>query len=246
VPVVKYLPAVGALLLAVLFAVGATRTSKLECDRTSCTRDDVRFRVADVREVRFVDGFGKNKNQAESQIIFANGHQLSVGRADSDDARVIHERLRAFFAPDGPPSLVMKSSGSPWLFVLAAACAIAAVVLGVQARKKLGTYRTPDQKRADWQKRKKYVLAVVAALVVIAGIQAAIMFIAGKVQGTLVLECKQRCRFDGIECLPGGSSRQTLDEGTYQIEIWASSGSALWIPKQFQITKGETTRFVCE
>jgi hypothetical protein len=244
--VVKYLPAVGALLLAVLFTFGATRTSKLECDRTTCTRDDLTFRVADVREVRFVDGFGKNKNQAESQIIFASGHQISVGRADSDDARVIHARLRAFFASDGPPSLILESKGSPWLLVFAVACAIAAVVLGVQARKKLGTYRSPEQKRADWKKRKKYVLAVVAGLVVIAGIQLVIMLVAGAVQGTLVLECKQRCRFDGIECLPGGSSRQTLDEGTYQIEIWASSGSALWIPKQFQITKGETTTFVCE
>lgn len=244
---VKYLPPVIAVLLGIVFAIGATRApTKLECDRTTCTYNESTFRVADVREVRFVEGFGKNKTQAESQIIFASGHQISVGRADTDDARVTFQELRDFFSPDGPASLAMKGSGTTWMWLLVVGCAIAAVVLGVKAKNQREIYRTPDQKTADWKKRKKYILAGVGFLAVAFAAQGILMLVASRVQGTLVLECKQRCKFQGLECLPGGSSRQTLDEGTYTIEVWAASGSALWIPKQFQITTGETTTFVCQ
>lgn len=244
---VKYLPAVGALLLAVVFAIGATRKPvTFACDRTTCTYGDRSFPFTAVREVRFVDGFGKNKTQAESQVIFANGGQISLGRADTDDARTTFEILRHFFAAGGPPTLSMTSRPTTWMWLLAVAGVIAAGVLAVRAKRKREVYRAPEQTRADWQKRRKYLALGAGAVVVIAGAQLLLMFVASRVQGTLVLECKQRCKFQGLECLPGGSSRQTLDEGTYPIEVWASSGSALWIPKTFTITTGETTTFVCQ
>jgi hypothetical protein len=242
--VVKYLPAAAAVLLAIVFAFGALRTPiTLACDRATCTYGDHTFRFADVREVRFVDGFGKHGDRAESQIIFASGRQISVGRGDADDARTIYQQLRAFFAPDGTRSFEITTSGNSWMWLLVAACVIAGGVLGVQAHGKRESHHAP---RADWQKRKKYLLIGVGFVVVVAAIQLVILFVANQVQGTLVLECKQRCKFQGLECLPGGRSRQTLDEGTYQIEVWATAGSALWIPKSFTITTGETTTVVCE
>jgi hypothetical protein len=250
--VVKYLPAVGAALLGIIVAIGATRPARdFICDRTTCTYGDgVSFRVTDVREVRFVDGFGKNKTQAESQIVLASGHQLSIGRADTDVARNTHQELQYFFSPAGPPTYERKGSRGHWLWLLAGAAWIAAIVLGVKAHREPETYRSPEQEREGrrnvWKKVRKYAVVILGAVVAIGGAQLALMFIASRVQGTLILECKQRCRFQGMECLPGGSSRQTLDEGTYDIEVWSSSGSALWTTKSFQITTGETTTFVCQ
>ena len=43
--VVKYLPVAGALLVAVVFVFIGTHTSKLACDRQSCTYNDTSFRV---------------------------------------------------------------------------------------------------------------------------------------------------------------------------------------------------------
>jgi hypothetical protein len=244
---VKYLPAACAVLLGIVFAFGAMRApAKLECDRSTCTYNASTFQVADVREVRFAEGFGKNNTQAESQIVFASGHQLSVGRADTDDARSIFDSLRSFFSPDGPPSLAIKGSGTTWMWLLVVGCAIAAGVLGVQAKRKPDTYQAPGKIRINWKKVKKYGLAALGFIAVVGAGQLVLMLVASQTQGTLVLECKQRCKFQGLECMPGASSRQSLDEGVYQIEVWASSGSALWIPKSFTITTGETTTFVCQ
>lgn len=244
---VKYLPAVGALLLALVFVGGALRPApKLACDRTACTYNGRAFAFTEVREVRFVTGLGKNSTYAETQLVFANGRELALGRDPYAEARETYAYIHQFFSPVGPASLTWIAKGTSWMWLVVVGFSIAAGVLGLRAHRTRDTYRTPDQQAADWTKRKKYVLYGLGGAALVGGIQLAIMLVAGKLQGTLVLECKQRCRFQGIECLPGGSSRQTLDEGSYPIEIWATSGAALWIPKTVQITKGETTTFVCE
>ena len=242
----KYVPAAGVALVAVVFAFAASRKPRgLECDRTTCTYGEATFPFTEVREVRFVDGFGKNGTQGETQIILASGNQINVARADSDEARASHGHIQAFFAPGGAPSLTLMAASMWWGWLLAAGCAIASVVIAMRARNRPEVHREPEQKRADWAKRKRFLLIGAGAVVAIAIVQLAILFIASKVQGTLILECEQRCRFQGLECLPGGSSRQSLAEGTYEIEIWAASGSALWIPKTFAIKTGETTTYVC-
>jgi hypothetical protein len=242
----KWLPVACALILGVASFFVALRRTDLTCDRTTCVyNDEHSFPTASVREVRFVEGLGKNRRNAESQLVFASGHELRLGYDDTDSARETHRTLKAFFAGE-TDALHFSSKGSPWFFAIAAACAIAAVVFGVRAYKTPGVYKPPGEKQPFWSgKRKRYIVIGAGALVAIVGIQLAISTIASRVQGTLQLECQQRCRFDGMECLPGGSMQMTLDEGTYQIEVWARSGSALWLPQTFQIVTGETTRFVC-
>ena len=243
----KYLPAAGAALLGVVLAIGAMRPAvDFVCDRTSCVYGERTFRVAEVREVRFVDGFGKHGTQAESQIILASGREMSIGRDATEAARLTHQELQRFFAPGGPPSFQRKGRVAHWMWLLAAAAWIAAIVLGVKARREPRRYAAPGESRFAWQGVKKKVLLGLGAVAILGGAQLVLLLVASRVQGTLILECTQRCRFQGLECLPGGSSRQTLDEGTYEIEVWAATGSALWVPRSFQITTGETTTFVCQ
>lgn len=240
----KYLPSVGLLFLAAVFLFGATRSSKLACDRTTCTYNDRSFAVASVREVRFIDKLGKNKNSAESALVFANGTEMRVGHGDVDDARAIHAQLVAFFSPGGPARFEMTSKG-PWWSWLAAIAALAGA-LGVGVHRHRHYTPPPKVKSARGAfARKRVIVFGLAIGVALIGVQLGIMYFANKSQGTLELVCEQRCKFQEMECLPGGKVTQMLDPGTYTIEIWASSGSALWIPKQFEIAVGETTQFVC-
>ena len=66
-----------------------------------------------------------------------------------------------------------------------------------------------------------------------------------KDEGTLVLECQTRCRFQGMECLPGGSLQMALPPGTHGIEVWDPDAPTHWKTKKFSIEIGETTHFVC-
>ena len=88
------------------------------------------------------------------------------------------------------------------------------------------------------------LLLGVAALALV--VQAAFLIVASQTQGTLELECRQRCRFLGGECLPGGSLRSSLDPGDHMIEVWTGAGPDLWRPKTFTIAVGEVTRVTCE
>ena len=75
--------------------------------------------------------------------------------------------------------------------------------------------------------------------------QVALMLYASTHQGTIELDCRSRCRFQGTECLPGGRVSMALDPGDYTVDLWASHGDALWIPRAVTVRLGETTPFVC-
>jgi hypothetical protein len=240
----KFFPAVGCLVVAAFCAFGAMRTTRIDCDRTICTLNDRSFRVADVREVRFIDKVGKNGRAGESAIIFANGTEVRIGRDDTDDARTIHSTLAEFFSGTAP-SLQLLWKGSRWLVVAAVVGLISALALGYRAYK-APRITSPNRAPKPAVKKPSFALIAGGVLLAVAGVLLAQLLVANKAHGTLELVCKQRCRFDGMECLPGGAMTMRLDAGTYSIDVWASSGSALWIPSTFSIAVGETTHFVCQ
>jgi hypothetical protein len=94
--------------------------------------------------------------------------------------------------------------------------------------------------------RRRLLLLVAAGLVSIAALSVAVSGISSKKQGKLEIECRTRCRFQGMECLPGGRVQMALAPGQHAIEIWTASGDSLWTPKQATVRIGETTHFVCE
>jgi hypothetical protein len=251
-------PAAGCLFIAVVLAGAASSTTTLACDRGSgCTWSTSAwhggrarsFAVADVREVRFVDGLGKHGRRAETALIFASGHELHLATDDEDAARARFRTIEAFFAGRGP-ALRDHQAGAGWLYVAALAALIAAVVVAVRATRKrlVDTVALPGAPRSSLRgllgrREVRFFLAVLAAAVV--G-QIALMLLAATTQGTLELECRTRCRFQGGECLPGGGLRTTLDPGEHTIEVWAATGDAHWQPRTFSIAVGEVTHFVCE
>jgi hypothetical protein len=250
-------PAAGCLLVAVVLAGAASSTTTLACDRAvGCTWSTSAwhggrsrsFAVADVREVRFIDGLGKHGRRAETALLFASGHELHLATDDEDAARARFRAIEAFFAGRGP-ALRDHQAGAGWLYAAALAALIAAVIIAVRAARKrlvdtVALPTAPRSLRALLARREvRFFLAVLAAAIV--G-QIALMILAATTQGTLDLECRTRCRFQGGECLPGGGLRTTLDPGEHTIEVWAATGAAHWQPRTFSIAVGEVTHVVCE
>jgi hypothetical protein len=253
-----FAPAVGCALLAVMLVGAASSTRVLACDRAAarCTwstaswyeRRDHAFAIDSVREIRFIDGLGKGGRRAETALLFATGHELHVAGDDTDSARGRHAAIAAFFAGRGR-DLRDEERGGFWLFAAAVAAAIAAVVLAASAaRRRLVDTVDPvvasPPRPALLSRPRVRLMLLLIGLVVAA--QAALMIVAELTQGTLVLDCRRRCRFQGGECLPGGGLRSTLDPGDYTIDIWAASGPERWHPRAFSIAVGEVTHVVCE
>jgi hypothetical protein len=254
-----FAPAAGCLLVAVALAGAASSSTTLACERAAgqCTWStrawhggrEHAFAVADVREVRFIDRLGKNGRRAETALIFASGHEMHLARDDEDAARARFRAIEAFFAGRGP-SLREHEAGPGWLHAIALAALIAAVVLAVRASRQrlVETVATAAAPRRSLRtllahREVRFFLAVLAIAAVV---QIAMLIVAATTQGTLELECRTRCRFQGGECLPGGGLRTTLDPGEHTIEVWAATGDAHWQPRTFAIAVGEVTHFVCE
>jgi hypothetical protein len=64
--------------------------------------------------------------------------------------------------------------------------------------------------------------------------------------GVLRLECRHRCEFDGMTCLPGGVMELRLDPGEYPVKVWNAARADPWEQRSFAIEAGERTQFVCE
>lgn len=248
-------PALGCAVLAIVLVAMATSHTELVCERAtgSCRmssgsfgmRTERRFAIADVLDVRLVDGLGKHGRQAETVLVFASGHDLRLARADREPARARFAQFRAFFAADATtPRLALASTGARWAWAAAAALLAAAGVLGVRGWRRVLPATRPAAAR-DPARRRRVIAIGVGLAVVVVGIQLGLLYVANQTQGWLELRCATRCRFDGIECTAGAASRMALDPGTYTIEVWTGKRTPLWEPRTFEIAVGETTTYVC-
>jgi hypothetical protein len=254
-----FAPAAGCVLLAIVLAGAASSTTTLACDRAAgrCTwstrawhgGSSRAFAITDVREVRFVEGLGKHGRRAETALVFASGHELHLATDDEGAARDRFHAIDAFFAGRGP-ALREHQAGAGWLYAAAIAALIAAVILAARAarRRLVDTVAPAGAPRRSIRSllAHREVRFFLAVLAVAAVVQIGMMVVAATTQGTLELECRTRCRFQGGECLPGGGLSTTLDPGEHTIEVWAATGDAHWQPRSFSIAVGEVTHFVCE
>lgn len=80
--------------------------------------------------------------------------------------------------------------------------------------------------------------------------------IAAVVQGILVwhanvkldwleVTCSHRCRFQKMDCLPGGSFKLALDPGHYTIDIWDPNRSSSWDQRSIELAARQTVHFTC-
>ena len=258
--ILRMIPPVLGVLVAGLIAASASSETRLECSRATGRCDylaesvfgdrRVEFPIDSVRDLRIVEDIGKNKNEGEVVLVFADGRDLHFGRGYESDARATLARASLFFGGDGA-TFSFNDHGSKYAWLAALLVFGASIAFGVeQWRKGPGPARaaapaavTPE---AYAKARKKVWIIVGLTVLLVLGQGLFFFFLADKDEGTLELECRARCRFQGMECLPGGSMSTTLAPGDYPIEIWASSGQALWLPRRFTIKVGETTKFRCE
>ncbi len=254
-----WLPALGCLLLAIMLLDAGSNGTELSCRRAdgTCTwraeslfsRRERTFRIADVREVRFVEGLGKHKRDAETTLVFASGREMRLARGKRDAAQYRFAGMRGFFAAgSSDPWLAEREDGTRWLWLVALGLAIAAGVLGVRtwrAPRPALEVAQPHIGPTWWQRRRRTVVLALGAIAIVGAGQLALLVIADRTQGTLSLDCQGRCRFQGAECLPGGEVRMTLDPGAYTIDVWTGAEGAPWSPRTFAIAVGETTDFIC-
>lgn len=131
----RFLPPLACLFLALVFAGAGSMVETIACERATGTcrwsRTDLyrgaeerSFAIGDVREVRFVDGLGKNKRRAESVLVLASGHELRLATDEHEPARERFLAMQRFFAGEGP-SLRDDTKGSPFMFVVALGAAVA-------------------------------------------------------------------------------------------------------------------------
>jgi hypothetical protein len=256
------LPALAALFVGGVFLLFAQSHVEIECARATGTcdyrstslgsTDRHPFPMSAVREVRQVDNLGKHNTDAKVVLVFSNGRETAFGLDREDVVRPLYEHMRDFFAPNGSaPTFHYVEPRKVWPWIIGIVLLIAGVVLGVMGWRKpvtvpveLAGARAQRTVGEQVARRNRFIL-IGGAVLALAATSAVLLYLGNRGKGTLALECKTRCRFDSMECLPGGSSEMALDPGTYTIEVWASSGSALWLPRTFEIVEGETTPFVC-
>lgn len=238
--------------LAVLLAAVAGGRQELACERASgrCTWTsramftsvERGFAVADVREVRLVEGTGKGARRGHPQLVFASGRDLDLPSAELDTARDRQAALVAFF--DGRTGSIRQTGPTlRWMYVLAALAGVAAVIALVRTvgAPRSPRYPKPSRPARDWRRLAFIGGAAVLGCAAILGAQ--LWF--ERDDARLALECQTRCRFGTMECLPGGDVTLSAAPGDHVVEVWAPSGPALWIPHTVTLRAGETTRFVC-
>lgn len=104
----------------------------------------------------------------------------------------------------------------------------------------------PSSAAASERRRLPRSVIVLGAVVAVAiAAQLVVPRLVQRDHGTLVLDCRTRCRFQGMECLPGGSVEMSLPAGSHAIEVWAPDAPGGWRPEQIPIRVGERIQFVC-
>jgi len=63
--------------------------------------------------------------------------------------------------------------------------------------------------------------------------------------GRLHVKCEHRCRFDGMDCRPGGEVAMSKPPGEHVIEVFDPEHEAGWRPVTVTVRQGETTTFHC-
>jgi hypothetical protein len=63
--------------------------------------------------------------------------------------------------------------------------------------------------------------------------------------GTLEILAQARCRFGGMDIMPGGSMSMTLEPGPYSIDVYDPTAPGHWQTHHFVLRLGETTAVTC-
>jgi hypothetical protein len=328
--------ALAAFVVIAPIAVGVlTLEETLTCDRANgvCQfeRSDLlqdvrraRFPIADVVDVRYVQGSGKGKNNAESVLVMRSGRDLRLASLPMDEAMARQTRLEEFFEKGAETRVAERWATGPaaklMLLALALFAAVAAIVgikkslplrvelvgdslrvgrkrdIDVSSATRVRVDRDPPPKElakvviettraehallsegrggirahqntarklakllsieadvgpeaAPWIRLPKKVPRsfywVVGGTLALSAIGGLITVVASRTQGTIEIDCIGRCRFDNMECLPGGKVSMSVPPGNFVIETWAPDEPTHWKKHTVPIQVGVKQTFVC-
>jgi len=100
--------------------------------------------------------------------------------------------------------------------------------------------------RATGPRAWRPVALVVGVLFLIAvGGNALLAWHADGTQGAIEIHAEHRCTFQGMELLPGGELRMSLDPGPYVVGVWSPSAPGGWEMQTYEVRIGETTTITC-
>lgn len=122
-------------ILAVTGVSTLRESNRLDCQRTSgqCsyrrtnlvgTKESVSFAIADVKDVQYVAGTGKNQSSGESLVVFRSGGNLRLPSLSADEARAQHGRLERFLEAGEGADLLEAHETSLWKKVATVALAL--------------------------------------------------------------------------------------------------------------------------
>jgi hypothetical protein len=97
----------------------------------------------------------------------------------------------------------------------------------------------------NWSRLRRPMLAALGLLLVAVVGQLVLLRYASTTQGWLSLRCEARCRFAGIECLPGGEVSMSLDPGEYTVEVFAPDAPGGYAPHRISLKADESVSFLC-
>lgn len=214
------------------------------------------FPLSAVRDVRFEERRENKSRYGQTELIDTRGAPTYVGRStDIEEARATYERVRRFFLLKEGSTLQIEREHAVWTLLFSAALAVGGLVLLISAWR---LPRTPARKEASSGTKSRirwwYALSpetrqtltfLAVAIVLGAAVQVILLWYADNTQGWLTVQCEYRCRFQGAECLPGGSFQMALDPGTYTIEIWNPDLPESWERQPVEVARGKERVLLC-
>jgi hypothetical protein len=64
-------------------------------------------------------------------------------------------------------------------------------------------------------------------------------------EGQLELRAEYRCRFDGMDPLPGGVTTTSLAPGRYEVRVFDTAVAGGWQAQHFRLRAGESKLVIC-
>jgi hypothetical protein len=250
-PAGKIALGVVTLLLAAACAVFGLRETRLTCTPEACETvksfpaSRSRRDLADIHGVEIRESSGKQRGVFIVSVIDTRGASIRVHSSGKDGAETFKRELEELLAGQRQ-RIEVVTPPAYWMLVFGALLAVFAVYEIREAIRGWGKYVRPARPKSA-----RNPLVLVGAL----GVGAMVLALAGNFilersmadsTGVLQLECRHRCEFQGMTCLPGGAMEMRLNPGEYDIKVWNPAAPDSWEPHKFRVEVGAETRFVCE
>ncbi len=251
------LVAVVALLLAAVSVVMGLRETRLTCTPAACVivktypSSRTEHSLAGLEVVEIYEGSGKQRGVWRVSVIDLQGTPIRLHSTTQDGAEALKRELEQLLAGQRE-TLERVTPPTYWAWLFAPLLLVFAIYEVRAAIRNRGRYvkaaKPSSSSFAGSLKRPllmwlglgvgAFVVAAIANFVLARGLADS--------TGVLRLECRHRCDFGGMSCMPGGVTEQSLNPGEYTVKIWNPAVAGSWEPRKVRVEIGQLTRFVCE